>query len=807
MTRTVTATTMRPAMALAPGTRVGSYQILSAIGGGGMGEVYRARDSRLERDVAIKVLSDHLATNADATVRFEREAKAIASLSHPNILAIHDFGQEEGFAYSVTELLEGETLRSLIARSPIPWRRAAELGAAIADGLGAAHAKGIIHRDLKPENIFITEDGRVKILDFGIAQLQKETATGDDEDQSAALTEQMKTDPGAVMGTAGYMSPEQLRGEKVHAASDLFSLGCLLYEMLSGKRAFAKNSVVETLSAILTETPPPIDPLAVPLELARVVDRCLEKNAAQRFHSASDLGFALRAIGTSTGLRFEPPGAAKRRRVRGIFIGTLLLVMVAATALVFTRTREESRKIVSVQPAIESLAILPFRNGTGDASAEYLVDGVTETLINNVSQIPGLRVMSRTSVFHYKNVAPDPARIGRELKVAAVLVGEVRRMGDLLLISAELVSTADSSHIWGKRYQRPASDLLLVQDAISDQITQSLRLRITADSSPTLTQRHSENAAAYDSYLKGRYEWNRRSAAGLYAAIEYFNQAIAADPNYALAYAGLADCYNLLDIWAGLPTRETFPKAKDAATKALLLDDQLAEAHTSLAYALHSYEWNWAAAEREYKRALELNPNYATAHQWYSEYLTAMGRFEEAERAGSRALELDPMSPIINAVVGWNLLMARRYGDSVAQNQKTTRLFPTFMPGHAYLGLANLESSRTPAAIEAFQQSQKLADITVVLTWLARAQLQAGQLDAAKATIATIEQRGRSTYLPPFYMASLAVAQGDRDKAFRLLDKAITDRTGAVIWLKVDPSLDPIRTDPRFAKLLARVGF
>jgi serine/threonine protein kinase/tetratricopeptide (TPR) repeat protein len=751
-------------MSLPTGTRLGPYEIVTPIGSGGMGDVYRARDVRLEREVAVKVLPERFSRDTEARLRFEREAKAVAALSHPNILAIHDYGSEDGAAYSVTELLEGQTLRQRLHEGPIPWRKAIEIGAAVADGLAAAHAKGLVHRDLKPENIFLTSDGRVKILDFGIAQLIRPPEPETHEiDPTLMPTAPMRTDSNAVLGTAGYMSPEQLRGEAVDATSDIFSLGCVLYEMVTGKAAFIRATVIDSLSAILTDTPDltTTSSRMIPYELSRVITRCLEKNRAERFQSARDLSFALHALGASTSLSFEAPAVKRRRRLLWS-AGAAALVLAALAFLVGRQffqasdlqlvhrgRREDARR------PIRSIAILPFVNATGDREAEYLSDGITETLINSLAQVPGLRVMSRTSVFHYKDRSPNPASIGRDLHVSAVVVGRIESVGKRLVISAELIDTSDNALIWGNRYQTSRSDLFSVQQSIAFEIARMLRLEVSGHVEEVLTNSHTTDPRAYELYLKGRFQWNKRDAAGLYKAIELFNQAIEIDPQYAPAYAGLADCYNLLDIWAGLPTKETFPRAKAAAQKALAIDDQLAEAHTSLAYAIHTYEWDWPAAERDYKRAIALNPNYATARQWYAEFLTATGRFDEAEAQGRKALELDPMSPIINAVVSYNRIMARRYDAAIEQGIRTTQLFPTFMPGHAYLGLAYLEAGRPREAIVALEASRKIQDIVVVFTWLIRAHLAAGNSAEAARLTRELEKRGRGEYLPSYYMAAL----------------------------------------------------
>ncbi len=797
-------------MSLKPGSRLGPYEIVTPIGSGGMGDVYRARDTRLDRDVAVKVLPDRIARDAEARMRFEREAKAVAALTHPNILAIHDYGSEDGRTYSVTELLEGITLRQRILEGPLQWRKAVEIGAALADGLAAAHAKGIIHRDLKPENIFLTSDGRVKILDFGIAQLIAEPRE-EEIDPALALTAPMKTDPHAVVGTAGYMAPEQLRGEKVDATTDIFSLGALLYEMVTGKAAFIRGTVIDSLSAILTDTPDvfAVSDRMIPYELARVIQRCLEKNRTERFQSARDLSFALRAIGTSGAITFEAPADRRRRRIilsvalAALVLGGLaaMLFFIGSSQPITSSVRSIARR-ATIQP--RSLAILPFVNATGDADAEYLSDGITETLINTLAQVPGLRVMSRTSVFHYKDKPANPVSVGHELRVSAVVVGRVEEIGDRLVVSAELIDTSDNSLLWGNRYQAQRADLFNVQQSIASDIARMLRLQLGGREQQLLAKKHTTDPRAYELYLKGRFQWNKRDAQGLYKAIEYFNQAIEIDPQYALAYAGLADCYNLLDIWAGLPTNETFPRAKAAAQKALSIDDGLAEAHTSLAYAIHTYEWDWPAAEREYKRAIALNPNYATARQWYAEFLTAVGRFDEAEAQGKKALELDPMSPIINAVVAWNLTMARHFDAAIEQGKRTTQLFPAFMPGHAYLGLAYLEAGRGREAIAPFTTARKELDIPVFVTWLARAHLAAGDRKTAESLLRELKRK--NDYLPAYYMASLYAHLGEHDLAFRELDRALQERTGAMVWVKVDPGLDPLRGDARFKKFTSPGG-
>ena len=511
-------------MPLTPGTRLGPYEVLAPLGAGGLGEVYRARDTRLGREVAIKVLPESLAANPAPLSRFEREAKAVAALSHPNILAIHDVGRHEAVNFAVMELLEGETLRSRLA-SRISWSTAVEIGVAIADGLAAAHAKGIVHRDLKPENIFITSDGRVKILDFGLARMKPAPSPD-------GTTLPADTIEGTVMGTVGYMSPEQVRGEPVDAPGDIFSLGCILYEMLSGQRAFSRESAPQTMAAILETQPADLSASGrqIPLELSRIVTHCLEKHPQQRFQSAQDLAFALRATGGIPSHEAQPALALRLPR-RAWF--AVALVVLAAAGLLYWKFRPT--------PVIDSLAVLPFTNVGANPDAEYLTDGITENLINNLSQLPKLRVVPRSLAFSYKGKHVDPRKAGHELNVGAVLMGRIVQRGESLNIQTELVDVENVSQLWGQQYDRKLSDIIVVQEEISKAVTARLGLRPSGEVERRLTRRYTENPEAHQLYLQGRFLWNRRTAQTLQRAAEYFQSAIDKDPTYALAWAGLAE--------------------------------------------------------------------------------------------------------------------------------------------------------------------------------------------------------------------------------------------------------------------------
>src|SRR5581483_453532 len=632
-------------MSLATGSRIGPYEIVELLGEGGMGQVYRARDPRLGRDIAIKVLTAESRDNDDAIARFEREARAVASLSHPNILAVHDFGSDKGIFYVVTELLHGRTLRDEM-QTPINWRRAVEIGAEIAEGLAGAHSRSVVHRDLKPENIFLTKDGHVKILDFGLAQT--DPILSQQDETSIPTTKWFQTDPGAVVGTLGYMAPEQLRGENVDVTADIFSLGCVLYEMVTAKRPFQRNSGAATIAAVLHDEIPH-EPLtqSVPSEVQRVIEGCVEKKPGARFQSARDLALTLRAIGSGT-LTLSSTGTKPRR----------------------------------VSKVIDSIAVLPLKNATGDADADYLSDGITEGIINKLSQLPKLKVMARRTMFRYRGHDADAQAVGRELRVRAVLSGRVQHVRDRLLVNVELVDANDGSQLWGETYNNPLSDLLEMQEQMSREITEKLRIRLTGAEKKRLRKKSTENSEAYQLYLKGRYHWNKRTEDSLRKGISFFRDAIEADPSFASAYTGLADSFISLATNVPLPPREAMPKAKAAAMRAVEIDEGLAQAWASLAGIRWLYEWDWSGAEDAYRRAIELNPNYANAHEGYSMLLSARGRFDEATAQITKANDLDPLSLIIAVHSGWPYYFARDYEGAVRRFRKALDLDDKFVPAH-----------------------------------------------------------------------------------------------------------------------------
>jgi len=798
--------------------RLGPYEIRSPLGTGGMGEVYRARDERLKRDVAIKVLPQSLAADPDALARFEREAMAVAALSHPNILAIHDFGTHAGTAYAVMELLEGETLGAKLAAAPMAQRQAVDFALQVARGLSAAHEKGIVHRDLKPENLFVTKDGHLKILDFGLAVRRPLDAAGREStaasDQSKArneltaapTVERALTEPGTVMGTMGYMSPEQVRGLPVDHRSDIFSFGAILYEMLSGRKAFSRDTASDTMAAIMRDDPPELTQSGRDISpaLDHVVKHCLEKDRDNRFQSARDIAFALGEASSGSAaaparLSAQPPRSNASRPL--LWTAGVVALVTLAAAVLWLRPRAG---------AIDSLAVLPFVNAGGDPNSEYLSDGITESLINSVSQIPGIKVVSRASAFHYKGKDVDARTVGRELGVRAVLTGRIVERGDALSIRAELVDARDDTHVWGEEYNRRLSDILAVQEEIARDISGKLRQRLTGEEKKQLTRRYTENAEAYGLYLRGRYHWNKRTAGDIQKGIGYFQQAIEKDPTYALAYAGLAESYAILYNYTGLPSSETFPKAKAAAVKALELDDTLPQAHATLALTHEKFDWDFSAAEKEFRRAIELDPSYPTAHHWYGLFLSEIGRHEEAIAQAERAYELDPLSPIISnarAAVSYN---ARQYDRAIDAARKTIELDKNLNISWVSLGLSLEQKEMYPESIAALEEAVRLSERWIqAVAALAHADAVSNRRVEARPLVEELKRRSERGQDALVNIALVYAGLGQNDEAMAWLDEAYRGRSAWLLQLslKVDPRWDPLRSDARFQDLLRRIGF
>jgi serine/threonine-protein kinase len=694
----------------------------------------------------------------------------------------------------VTELLEGEDLRRRLRRGCLPWRDAVRIGIAVAEGLAAAHSKGIIHRDLKPENIFLSGEDGVKILDFGVA---RRTAVDPHQDKTSARTE---TEPGTVLGTVGYMSPEQVRGGVADAPSDIFSLGCVLFEMIGGKRAFARETAAQTLASILEDDPPPVSELVrkIPPEIDRVVARCLAKNSRERTQSARDLSLALTDLLSGAGA--SGPRRPELRPRRSSWIGGVCAAILAAASIYwFTMAAKHG----------DSLAILPFVNASGSPEMEYLSDGITESLINGLSQVPNLAVMSRNSVFRYKGRERDAQAAGRSLKVRAVLTGRVVQRGDSLSISAELIEVSNNHIIWGDHYNRRLLDILALQEEISTEISRKLRFKLSGDEQKRLTRRATQNTEAYQLYLKGHYYSTKRTPDGFKKGIDYYQKAIAVDPNYAPAYAGLAETYNVMGNYGyGLMApKEAWAKAKVAAEEARRIDDAFGAAHTNLAMGAYFYDWDWPTADREFKRALELDPSSSLTYHWYSHYLMTMDRTQQALEAGRRALELDPFDLPINAHQGWQYFCVRRYDQAIESLQRTLDMEPGFHTTHRYLGMVYEDTGRFQDAIGEFEKTVRITGGSVpMLALLGHAYAAADQRAQARSILDQLSALAKEKYVSSYLVGAIHAALGQKDDAFAYLERAYEERDSWMDYLKLDRRLDGLRADGRFTDLLRRVN-
>jgi eukaryotic-like serine/threonine-protein kinase len=784
---------------LSEGTTLGDYEVQSLLGSGGMGEVYRARDLRLGRAVAIKVLPLFFVSDRARLRRFEQEARAAAALNHPNILAVHQMGTYEGAPYLVSELLEGETLRARVKRGPLPMPEAVDYALQIARGLAAAHEKGIVHRDLKPENLFVTKDGQIKILDFGLA---KQTRP---ESGAKPTAVPLATEPGAVMGTVGYMSPEQVRGQTADHRSDLFAFGAILYEMLSGKRAFHGESSADTMSAILKEDPPRLSSSVsrIPPPLEGVVQRCLEKNAEQRFQSVEELSAALRQIGSlpAAGVAVSRPWPALRWRAR-VFAALLVLTLLAAAiwgAMRYWPNRESP---------IDSIAALPFAYSNTDTNGELLGDGITSGLIESLSQVPHLKVMSRSSVFHYKGREIDPPTVGRELNVRALLVGRIVQHGDSFVLDAELVNASDGSHIWGQQYNEKASDVLTLQEELARTISDKLRVRLSGGEKARIAKQGTSDPEAYSLYVKGRYHFDRWNPEDMKKALAYFQQAVERDPGYAQAYGGMGDTYSVLAFMHAVPFKEGVQKAKGAAHRALELDENLAEAHDALAGASY-VNWEWEEAEREARRAIELNPNLYFAHQYYAFALESRGKLEQGLAEQKRALELDPLSYMGNKFLDNAYYFLGDYDRAIEQGLKTIELAPDDPDAHGSLADSYLMKGDYDKAALEYQKALRLKAKDGQAEALGRAYANGGYRGLLKAQIELWSDPKRPDDYDPSSVASNYSLLNDRGNAFLWLDKAFAyaDTLGdRMLPILIDPQLDNIRSDPRYKTFLRRMG-
>jgi serine/threonine protein kinase/tetratricopeptide (TPR) repeat protein len=752
------------------GKTLAHYDIVEKIGEGGMGEVYRARDRRLNRDVAVKVLPERLQQDRDALARIDHEAKALAAVSHPNILTVFDVGSEHGIAFVVMELLRGESLESRIEHAPLPWKEAVEIAAAMAAGLHAAHARGVIHGDFKPANVILTEDGVVKIVDFGLAHVEIPAVAAPD---SRAETVPMPF-PGAFAGTAQYLSPEQVSGKPGDARSDLFAFGCTLYAMLTGHPPFDGDSFAEVMAAILRDPVPELGgDHPVPPALEELIHACLRKDATDRVRSARDAETALRSIAAGVASRHAPRPRSEQREPRQL---------------------------------IDSLAILPFVNSSSNPEIERLGDGLIGRLIDTLSTVSGLRVMALTTVSRYKGRLVDPRTVGNDLDVRAVLNTRILSPENTPTIEVELVDAYDGARLWGDRYHCDECNLLGLQDELATRITEKLEVEILRAERSRIERRPTEDEEAFRRYLHGRFYWNKRNREGLLRSIEEFELALQQDPAFPLAHAGLADAYALLGGFGYVPPREAYEKAKAEALRALELDATLAEAHCSLATVKYRFDWDWEAAGREFRLALQHNPGYATAHHWYGVYLVLMTRFEEGLAEVDHALRLDPLS-LVNWTRGYVLYYMRRYDDAIEQLTSTLAIDPTFAHAYADIGLCWIQKGRVKRGIEEIQKAIDLLEPNpALLASLGYAYGKAGDPTEARKILEELLGLSRRRVVSSFSMAIVCAGLGDTDATLQWLERSFEAREDALVSLLVNPRLDPLRTDPRFENLLRRVG-
>lgn len=797
-----------------------------------MGEVYLAEDTKLDRKVALKILPSDFAVDNDRMARFVREAKSASALNHPNIITIYEIGESEGTHFIATEFIQGETLHKRLQHDPLNLKTALDTAIQITSALDAAHRAGIVHRDIKPDNVMIRPDGLVKILDFGIAKLAESRPVGSDEEAATALKQQ-STNPGTIVGTANYMSPEQARGREIDARSDLFSFGLVFYELLTGKRAFAGENALDVIGAILHKEPTPPNQLRpdLPAEVERIVNKTLRKETDDRYQTARDLLTDLKDVRreldfqdklertvapesldaktqpVSAASTYAPATSSAEFIARGIqthkvttaLVSFLLLALLGSGLWFFYLRRSANNG------PIQSIAVLPFENKSGNSDSEYLSDGLAESLIYRLSQLPNLKVSPTSAVMRYKGKEVDAQKVAADLGVQAVMSGRMTQRGDNLSISVELIDAANNKILWGEQYERKMADLLETQREIATAISEKLQLKLSGENSKGITKRYTDSNEAYQLYLKGRFIWNKRTGDSLKRAVEFYNQAIEKDPGFALAYSGLAESYVLFSNYDVASPKDSMPQAKAAALRALELDESLAGAHTALGWYLTQYEYDQVGAERELKRAIELDPKYATAHQWYAQLLANLKRFDEAQAEMRRALESDPLSPVVSFNVGWQLILARRYEEALKEFEHTISLFPDFKlsPGACW---ATYNMGALDRAIEECRKAREVVPDAFNTGYLALVLGRAGHLDEARKLLEELKSDSSKRTVPSMAIAFAYMGLNQKEEALATLEKEVNEHGYWANGFAVQPELDEFRSDPRFKALIKRMN-